>query len=70
MKNKKNKVEKLIELFEENLNHLTTETDSDDFNSCLGKCLAYADSTYVISEDAYLCSLMFQKIDKVIKSRG
>lgn len=36
MKNKRNKIEKLIDVFEENLNQLSSETDSDTFNACLG----------------------------------
>lgn len=61
----KKKIEKLIDVFEEKLQQLESETDSSAFDVCLGRCLAYADAVYMLSGDAYLCSIMFQKVDKV-----
>lgn len=65
----KKKIEKLIDMFEENLQQLESETDSSAFDVCLGRCLAYADAVYILSADSYLCSIMFQKIDKVRRSK-
>lgn len=61
----KKKLEKLIDMFEENLKQLESETDSSAFDLCLGRCLAYADAAYILSGDSYLCSIMFQKVDKI-----
>lgn len=65
----KKKIEKLIDAFEESLKQLEFETNSRDFDVCLGRCIAYADVVYMLSGDAYLCSMMFQKVDKVKRSK-
>lgn len=61
----KNKVDRLIDIFEETLKSFEEEKDSNVSSMLLGKCLAYADSIYIVSDDFYLCSIIYQKIDKI-----